>query len=388
MTNQTPNTTGWRRLLSGAGLRGWLRERRRERKELLWQRQQQRDVFRNIILATRRIQDVQRTFAEDVEEVRGLRAHLEHARPEMERLGGALESSQEVFERLSEKLERSEEAAGAHLENLERHLTAHAERLEAHLHELEARLAASEAALAARIDGLAGQGERERLQEMVNSLEATLALRGQELREVRASLAALRAKEKGPKDGDGRAVELLNEQLKAERARRAKIEAQLEEERARTEELEAEVRNAFLRASEDEKARRAMEEASACLEGRIDEMQSLVEGVGRGANDGAPSAAREAAELNALKERLRESEIARLDLEARHERELGDFAEHSRERVAALTARVQELESALAAAVEAQIHGEAACEPYLPELPDEARPSGLSDLMGGSEEAV
>ena len=63
-----------------SGLRSWFgRSRKLERLE-------ERDWRRRIVLASRKLQLVQRTLSADVSDVRGLRKDLDRTRPDMDRL--------------------------------------------------------------------------------------------------------------------------------------------------------------------------------------------------------------------------------------------------------------------------------------------------------------
>ena len=145
---------------------------------------------------------------------------------------------------------------------------------------------------------------------------------------------------------DGR-VARLTALLEDREEKIRELEAEAASAREQIEELRTELRASFLRENEERKLRSELDAASGRLESRIDEMRGLLEGI----VDGSSGAERE--ELARYEERiadlegdLRTSEIARLELQSRSQRELMELADHSRREIDALQRSLAEEQTA------------------------------------------
>lgn len=122
-----------------SGLFSWFgRSRKLDRLE-------ERDWRRRIVLASRKLQLVQRTLSADVSDVRGLRKDLDRTRPDMDRLEQELGESRSAAGSLERKLD---EHAALLRAALERHQRVDPNPYEAQLRELEAQLEGVQAQLA------------------------------------------------------------------------------------------------------------------------------------------------------------------------------------------------------------------------------------------------
>ena len=173
----------------------------------------------------------------------------------------------------------------------------------------------------------------------------------------------------------------LAETLATERERSLVLEGQLQAQNARArqriQELEAELASSGLERTEDQELSAELGDTSERLEAQLDELQELVMGMeipedvaGSSLGDVEPreqrileleqlnealqvrleaaaESARQNQELEDMREKLRNSEMKRLELESRHNEELVDFADHTRGRLSALEKQLQSSKSAL-----------------------------------------
>jgi len=261
-------------------------------------------------------------LTEDISDVRGLKAHIEHARPEMERLEAALEVSRGVFEQLQQRLDEHAGRVGAELDALE--LAREAQGLRSRVDGLERELDQKDETVRtlrkelddtrARADEFEIQAGAAFLREgeheaRCSELEETTRRFEAQLTELQSLLVELRAGQETP---------VWNNEREADYA------AQVLELQGRVEDLELAVSRAEAELQSerqkhlDETAERMTR--MRMLEQRVDELaEARVE----------------------LEGRLRTSEIRRLEIETRSQQELTDFADHSLARQREFEARYQ-----------------------------------------------
>ena len=378
---------------------------------------EERDWRRRLVLASRKIQSVHHELTEDISDVRGLKGHLESARPEMERLENALAASREVFDGLQEKLHEHAQVLTAQIgavvngDEVER-AASRVRELEAAIDERDATVRELRAQIAALLEEQSkpepevGEASLESddasvLDSAAQSHVANLELQLRSLETVREDLAQAFAELEDVRENSAHRVARLELRLTEAEDERATLVAahesalaereQLEaQSRARTAELEAEVQAANDYNRAEEERRTALEDASAAFETQLGEMQTLVEGLevardtveddtaaelaentarileleaycrdlqearkqaeSRGTEASEAEAKRELLEitsayeeqLGALRERLRQSEITRLEIETRSMQEMTDFADHTRVRISRLTSDIAE----------------------------------------------
>ncbi len=410
---------------------------------------EEREWRRRIVLASRKIQGVHHELTEDIADVRGLKTHLDNARPEMQRLEEALAESRAVFAALQEQLHDHSMLLTKQFEFLDPKLAGNATAVPMP-HVLPATatpepvpdVAPSVESAPVEVvvpDDIPIESEpsAHELAQDVRIAELELELRG--LESVRADLAQVSAElEQARTAGDERAARLeqrlteahderahlvlehekslvetskellaqvveLRHEAKLQKDERDRMAVELAEAKSRADARIAELEAALLAAGDysraEEERRDALEQASQSFELQIDEMHALVEGIEQKREAVERSAAKELAEsaarvleleaycrdleekqrssdavardsreietrfearvaevktayeeqINSIRERLRQSEIARLEIETRATQEMTDFADHSRSRLQQLTtelkAREQRVES-------------------------------------------
>ena len=336
-----------------------------------------------MILAGRKIQAVHQSLADDLTDTREIRERLEEVAPKIDRVQSLLGSTEEHLGRF-ESLARSAAESASHNEAVDERLTRIAGELERLVEQRAVEASRQRSDEEAHVELEELRTQKDDACERAEAAEA-------EAREARKALAALsRRYEEEMTELDRQRAE----ETQRERERREAVEEKLAT-------LEADARAAFLRENEQSRRREDLERIEGQLEARVEELQALVQDLLSGdaeelaADPGDREQDREA--LGAIEERLRLSELARLEVEARHTKEMTDFADHTHRRLAELEhdlrrersvaaewkERAEELELECAD-LEERAREHEVPEP-MPELPRGPSGDRLADLMAHDE---
>ncbi|MEW6073097.1 MAG: hypothetical protein AB1726_10975 [Planctomycetota bacterium] len=368
------------------------------------ERAEERDWRRRIILASRKIQQVQLALGGDLEDVRGLRAGLERSAEGIGQLERYVARAEELFGSIETRLAEHDHALHGGLERLAalgftpppaggasaaevaelrarvQELQVYArgrdelcQRKEADLARLEEELRRREAALARAtvdLDALKSEVEehgRELAQErdeLRRQADAEVAVLATQVVELRAALAA----PAGDPDADRQAREELEALLVTQQERLAAAETKLAEKEAAEglelaharEELDVLRRMSEARIAELETQNRLLEAAPASFAARREEEVARVRDQAR-------------QRTAALELEVRRLEAAREEMEAKHGAELDRLREESEWRIQGLEERAQRLEKGRGDVEEASQASRREVERRLAELEEELR---------------
>ena len=320
-----------------------------KRNQELAERLEEREWRRRMVLASRRIQEVHESLDDDLTDVRGLKAHVESARPEMERLEESLAASRDVFEKLHFMLERHTELMNERVGVVQEEVDRSSQDVE-RIQQLEEDVARKDAALGELVTQLTEQREAlDRARERTGELEEatrTAFLREEQQRLAKEELEAAATRFEEQIDGLHQLLAEFQEETAADRAREAEHAARVLDLEGRIEDLER------LRLEAEERAR-SLAEAAEALEAAHARERAAWASQDEGRRDRIEELEAQVAELTEAREsleaRLRDSEIKRLEAETKGQQELTDFADHSRQRQRELEARLKSREQEIRA---------------------------------------